>query len=69
MTPFCRRLREQDSGVAAARAEAARAGPAAESGQGGDLLFTLFILSMISIYLSTYLGAAGGGGQAAEAGG
>ena len=24
---------------------------------------------MISIYLSTYLGAAGGGGQAAEAGG
>ena len=60
MTPiFIRRLREQDSGVAAARAEAAGAGPAAESGQGGYLLFTLYILSTIStyvfIYISTYL--------------
>ena len=33
-----RRLREQDSGAAAARAEAAGARPAAESGQGGYLL-------------------------------
>ena len=60
MTPiFIRRLREQDSGAAAARAEPAGARPAAESGQGGYLLFTLYILSTIStyvfIYISTYL--------------
>ena len=71
MIPFCRRLREQDSGAAAARAEAAGARPAAESGQGGYLLSVICIIYLIYvfIYISTYLGAAGGGGQAAEAGG